>query len=131
MVNALLKAPKESKLPKDEAIQQQKQIVDGQNQDIVYHAGPKRNLALEELLQNRFTNGYHGIPRAGKYQQDYKYLPRILYLPSVAKAFYPIHRVWVLLEVFPKITFFHQTTATNFGWGVVPAVSGVPFEPGE
>ena len=62
-------------------------------------------MALKKKLQDWFADGYHGIPRAGEYQQNNEYLSGILYLPTIAKALNPIHGVLGLRGCCPNLLF--------------------------
>jgi hypothetical protein len=84
LVNTFLKAPKETKLPKYEAIKQKKQIIDRQDKYIVHYPGPKGYWPIKEQMQNGLADGHDRVSRAGENKQNNEYLPGVLHLPSIA-----------------------------------------------
>jgi hypothetical protein len=91
---ALLKVPEEPKLTKNEAVEQQEQVVKRQDQDVINHPGPKWNRAIEYPLQNGFADSHYSISGACKDYQDHDYLESAFNFPSFLQLVNPVQNVF-------------------------------------
>jgi hypothetical protein len=80
---AFLKRPEEVKLPEDESVEEQEEIVYRKDQDPIEHRKPCRMVVMKKPIRNDRFDEHDRKSCTSEYDKDNHYLPRGFHMPAV------------------------------------------------